>query len=92
MQIIIGISVAGLGLFFWLWGSLWLPSRKSLECKLHALGVADTLGSVLIILGFLICYPKQWVGLLLALGSVIFWGTFLGFVLARDVTESRNGL
>lgn len=91
MRVAVGMTVAGFGLFFWLWGSMWLPSRRSLERKLHALGVADTLGSVLIILGFLICYPMHWVGLLLALGSVIFWGTLLGFVLARGVAESRNG-
>jgi multicomponent Na+:H+ antiporter subunit G len=86
----IGISIAGLGLFFWLWASAWLPSRRSLERKLHALGVADTLGSVLITLGLLICYPEQWIGLLLALGSVIFWGALLGFVLARGVAGSRS--
>ena len=87
MQLTIAMTLAALGIVYWLWGTLWLLSRKSSAWKLHALGVADTLGSVLIILGFMVRYPHLWVSLLLALISVVFWGTLLSFILARGVVS-----
>jgi multicomponent Na+:H+ antiporter subunit G len=44
----------GLGLLFWFTGSLPLLGRGSYLTKLHYLGVADTLGSALMLLGLLL--------------------------------------
>lgn len=90
MRLIVSMILLSLGVVFWLWGTLWLPTRKSLLWKLHALGVADTLGSALIVTGLLVRSPDNWPALTLALISILFWGTMLCFVLARGVGEQRS--
>ena len=72
----------GLGLLFWFAGSLPLLGRSSYLTKLHYLGVADTLGSVLMLLGLLLTFNSKWPLLLLALLSLVVWNTIFGYVLA----------
>ena len=71
------------GLVFWLWGTWPLLERQSLLLKLHKLSVADTLGSVLILLGLLLRMPQQWPLLCLALVGLVVWNTIFGYVLAN---------
>jgi multicomponent Na+:H+ antiporter subunit G len=75
------IAIAG-GLVFWLWGTPTLLLRRSVLFKLHTLSVADTLGSMAIILGLLLRRPREWPLLLLAILSLALWNTMLGYVLA----------
>ena len=89
MRLTLSMTLLGIGAFFWLWGTIWLMSRKSLLYKIHALGVADTLGSTLIVIGLLIKTPEHWATLLLALSFVLFWGTMISFVLARGASSRR---
>lgn len=79
-----GLSYAllGVGIVFWLWGTLPLLGRRSLLFKLHSLSVADTLGSMSIIVGLLLKIPREWPLLILALISLAIWNTVLGYVLA----------
>ncbi|MFM7361771.1 MAG: monovalent cation/H(+) antiporter subunit G [Cyanobium sp.] len=72
----------GLGLLFWFAGSLPLLGRGSYLTKLHYLGVADTLGSALMLLGLLLTFNSKWPLLLLALLSLVVWNTIFGYVLA----------
>jgi len=72
----------GLGLWFWLWGTWPLLGNRSVLYKLHGLSVADTLGSMLIIVGLLLKIPREWPLLVLALISLAIWNTVLGYVLA----------
>lgn len=72
----------GLGLFFWFWGTFPLLGKRSLLFKLHSLSVADTLGSMSIIIGLLLKIPSEWPLLILALISLAIWNTVLGYVLA----------
>jgi multicomponent Na+:H+ antiporter subunit G len=72
----------GLGLLFWFAGSLPLLGRGSYLTKLHYLGVADTLGSTLMLLGLLLTFNSKWPLLLLALLSLVVWNTIFGYVLA----------
>jgi len=72
----------GLGLFFWLWGTVTLIAQRSVLFKLHSLSVSDTLGSVAIVFGLLLQHPGRWPLLLLAIFSLILWNTMLGYVLA----------
>ncbi|ABB57500.1 monovalent cation/H(+) antiporter subunit G [Synechococcus elongatus] len=71
-----------LGVFFWLWGTPVLLSRRSLLFKLHNLSVADTLGSISIILGLLLKRPRELPLLILAILSLALWNTMLSYVLA----------
>ena len=72
----------GVGIVFWFWGTLPLLGKRSLLFKLHSLSVADTLGSMSIIVGLLLKIPSQWSLLVLALISLAIWNTVLGYVLA----------
>lgn len=79
---IIGYCLIGLGIFFWFWGTFPLVSNRSVLFKLHSLSVADTLGSMSIIVGLLLKIPREWPLLILALISLAIWNTVLGYVLA----------
>ncbi len=72
----------GLGIIFWFWGTLPLIGNRSVLFKLHSLSVADTLGSMSIIVGLLLKIPQEWPLLILALISLAIWNTVLGYVLA----------
>ncbi|MBE9039702.1 monovalent cation/H(+) antiporter subunit G [Oscillatoriales cyanobacterium LEGE 11467] len=72
----------GVGIFFWFWGTLPLVGDRSVLFKLHSLSVADTLGSMSIVVGLLLKIPREWPLLVLALISLAIWNTVLGYVLA----------
>ncbi|ALF54246.1 multisubunit sodium/proton antiporter subunit MrpG [Nostoc piscinale CENA21] len=72
----------GLGIIFWFWGTFPLLGDRSVLFKLHGLTVADTLGSMSIIVGLLLKIPSEWPLLILALISLAMWNTMLGYVLA----------
>jgi multicomponent Na+:H+ antiporter subunit G len=80
----------GLGLFFWFWGTFPLLGKRSLLFKLHSLSVADTLGSMSIIIGLLLKIPSRWPLLILALISLAIWNTVLGYVLAYCSTSEGS--
>ena len=71
-----------IGIVFWFWGTFPLIGNRSLLFKLHSLSVADTLGSMSIIVGLLLKIPREWPLLILALISLAIWNTVLGYVLA----------
>lgn len=72
----------GLGLVFWFWGTFPLIGDRSVLFKLHSLSIADTLGSMSIIVGLLFKISREWPLLVLALISLAIWNTVLGYVLA----------
>lgn len=72
----------GVGLVFWFWGTFPLLGNRSVLFKLHSLSVADTLGSMSIMVGLLLKIPREWPLLVLALISLAIWNTVLGYVLA----------
>ena len=71
-----------IGIIFWFWGTLPLIGNCSVLFKLHSLSVADTLGSMIIIVGLLLKIPSEWSLLLLAIITLAIWNTVLGYVLA----------
>ena len=71
-----------LGLVFWFWGTLPLLGHRSVLFKLHSLSVADTLGSMSIVVGLLLKIPSEWPLLILAIICLAIWNTVLGYVLA----------
>ncbi|MTJ50590.1 monovalent cation/H(+) antiporter subunit G [Dolichospermum sp. UHCC 0259] len=80
----------GIGIFFWFWGTSHLVSNRSVLFKLHGLSVADTLGSMMIIVGLLLKIPNEWPLLVLGIISLAIWNTMLGYVLAHCSTEEAN--
>lgn len=85
MNILITIasySCISTGIVFWFWGTWPLLGNRSVLFKLHSLSVADTLGSMLIVVGLLLQIPREWPLLVLALISLAIWNTVLGYVLA----------
>ncbi|HEY9762539.1 MAG TPA: monovalent cation/H(+) antiporter subunit G [Trichocoleus sp.] len=79
---LLSYSCISIGIFFWFWGTLPLLGRSSVLFKLHGLSVADTLGSIAIIVGLLLKIPREWPLLVLAILSLAIWNTMLGYVLA----------
>ncbi len=78
----ISYTLIGIGMFFWFWGTSYLLGDRSVLYKLHSLSVADTLGSMAIIVGLLLKVPGVWPLLILALIWLAIWNTMLGYVLA----------
>ncbi|BAZ13242.1 hypothetical protein NIES4071_50810 [Calothrix sp. NIES-4071] len=70
------------GIVFWFWGTSYLLGNRSVLYKLHSLSVADTLGSIAIIVGLLLKRPNEWPLLILGIICLAIWNTMLGYVLA----------
>jgi hypothetical protein len=83
MRLTLGTILVSVGVLLWMWGAWRLAGRRSFLWKIHALGIADMMGSLLIVTGLLVRSLEGWPHLLLAMGSIGFWGTALSFVLAR---------
>jgi len=82
MSNILSYICIGMGIVFWFWGTFPLLGDRSVLFKLHSLSVADTLGSMSIIIGLLLKIPSEWPFLILAIISLAIWNTVLGYVLA----------
>ncbi len=78
------------GLIFWLWGTPVLFQKRSILYKLHSLSVADTLGSILIVVGLSLKIPSELPLLILAIISLTIWNTMLGYVLAYSANNQEE--
>lgn len=87
---ILSYSLILVGIIFWFWGTFPLIGNRSVLVKLHSLSVADTLGSMSIIIGLLLKIPSEWPLLLLAIISLAIWNTVLGYVLAYCSTNEKT--
>ena len=83
-------SCIAIGIVFWFWGTFHLVSNRSVLFKLHGLSVADTLGSMIIIIGLLLKIPSEWPLLILGIISLAIWNTMLGYVLAYCSTQGAK--
>lgn len=79
---ILSYSCIIVGVIFWFWGTFPLMGDRSVLFKLHSLSVADTLGSMSIIVGLLLKIPREFPLLLLAIITLAIWNTVLGYVIA----------
>lgn len=91
---ILSHSLMIMGMIFWFWGTLPLIGSRSVLFKLHSLSVADTIGSMTIVIGLLLKIPREWSLLLLAIITLAIWNTVLGYVIAycasdRETDERR---
>jgi multicomponent Na+:H+ antiporter subunit G len=83
-------ALISLGIVFWFWGTWPLIGDRSVLFKLHTLSVADTLGSMSIMVGLLLKIPSEWPLLILALISLAIWNTVLGYVLAYSSSSEGD--
>jgi multicomponent Na+:H+ antiporter subunit G len=86
----ISYTCIGIGIFFWFWGTFPLVGHRSVLFKLHTLSVADTLGSMIIIVGLLLKRPREWPLLIFGIITLAIWNTVLGYVLAYCSTTGGN--
>ena len=86
---ILSYSLMVIGIIFWFWGTLPLIGKRSVLFKLHGLSVADTLGSMTIVIGLLLKIPNEWPLLLLAIITLAIWNTVLGYVIAYCVRDEE---
>jgi multicomponent Na+:H+ antiporter subunit G len=84
-----GLLLVG-GLVLWFAGTWPLLGRSSFLNKLHFLGIGDTLGSALMLLGLLLRLNREWPLLVLALLSLVIWNTIFGYVLASCSQPGRD--
>lgn len=91
MMNVLSYLCMGVGLIFWVWGTLPILGERSVLFKLHSLSVADTLGSIAIGIGLLLQIPREWPLLVLAILSLALWNTMLGYVLAYCADGSKGG-
>ena len=87
---LLSYTCIGIGIVFWFWGTSHLVSNRSVLFKLHGLSVADTLGSMMIIVGLLLKIPSEWPLLILGIIYLAIWNTMLGYVLAYCSTEEEK--
>ncbi|MDI3516917.1 MAG: multicomponent Na+:H+ antiporter subunit [Thermotogota bacterium] len=87
---VLSAAILYTGVFFWLFGTLYLFSKKAPVTKLHFLGISDTLGSFLIVLGLIAKSPEMWRPLTLVLVSAISWGPVLTHMIARAMIWKRR--
>ena len=87
---ILSYSLMVIGIIFWFWGTLPLIGKRSVLFKLHSLSVADTLGSMAIVVALLLRIPSEWPLLLLAIVTLAIWNTVLGYVLAYCSSDGQG--
>ena len=83
-------SLMVIGVIFWFWGTLPIIGNRSVLFKLHSLSVADTLGSMAIVVGLLLRIPSEWSLLILAIITLAIWNTVLGYVLAYCSSDEKK--
>lgn len=87
---ILSYTLMVIGIIFWFWGTLPLIGKRSVLFKLHSLSVADTLGSMALVVALLLRIPSEWPLLLLAIVTLAIWNTVLGYVLAYCSSDGQG--
>ena len=78
----VGYSLVFVGLFLWFWGSLPLLNKShQLMYKLHTLTVSDTVGSLIMVSGFLVLSPVHWPIFIVVTISLVLWNTIFSYLL-----------
>lgn len=84
MALILSNLLLFMGLAFWLWGTLPIVNRKhSIFYKLHTLTVADSVGSILILIALVLRSPQYWPLFLVTAISLSLWNTILSYILGN---------
>ena len=84
MAFILSNLLLFMGLAFWLWGTLPIVNRKhSIFYKLDTLTVADSVGSILILIALVLRSPQYWPLFLVTAISLSLWNTILSYILGN---------
>lgn len=87
---LVGAMLSLASLFFLLGGTWRALSKGDLLLRLHYLGIADTLGGLLLVAGLLLRFPQRWDQLLLAALALLAWGPFLTYLVGWGVSGGRT--
>ena len=80
----VSYAILSLGLYFWIWGTLPILNKEhSIFYKLHTLTVADSVGSLLIVVALFLLAPQYWPLLLVTAISLSLWNTIFSYILAN---------
>ena len=80
----VSYAILSLGLYFWIWGTLPILNKEhSIFYKLHTLTVADSVGSLLIVVALLLLAPQYWPLLLVTAISLSLWNTIFSYILGN---------
>lgn len=89
---LLSYTCIAIGVIFWFWGTWPLVGNRSVLFKLHSLSIADTLGSMSIVIGLLLRIPTEWSLLLLGIITLAIWNTVLGYVLAYCSSSKESNI
>jgi len=80
----VSYAILSLGLYFWIWGTLPILNKEhSIFYKLHTLTVADSVGSLLIVVALFLLAPQYWPLLLVTAISLSLWNTIFSYILGN---------
>ena len=80
----VSYAILSLGLYFWIWGTLPILNKEhSIFYKLHTLTVADSVGSLLIVVALFLLAPQYWPLLLVTAISLSLWHTIFSYILGN---------
>ena len=83
LQQLIGYTFICIGLVLWFWGTLPLLNKShNLLYKLHTLTVSDTVGSLVMVVGFVVLSPSHWPIFTVVVISLVLWNTIFSYLLA----------
>ena len=89
-QQLTGYALILIGLFLWFWGTLPLLNKShNFLYKLHTLTVSDTVGSLIMVAGFLVLSPSHWPICVVIIISLVLWNTIFSYLLAV-ITEASS--
>ena len=83
MAFILSNLLLFMGLAFWLWYLVIVNRKHSIFYKLHALTVADSVGSILILIALVLRSPQYWPLFLVTAISLSLWNTILSYILGN---------
>jgi multicomponent Na+:H+ antiporter subunit G len=73
--------------WFFLVGGTWRGlARKEPLARLHYLGIADTLGGLLLLAGLAFRHPERWLQLLLGALALLAWGPLTTYLIGWGAT------
>jgi len=78
------------GMILMVWGTLWLLKPIVIHTLLHPLGVSDTLGAFLVVLGLCFRHPRHVIPLGVAALALLIWGPLVTYVIARGCSRLQG--
>lgn len=89
-MMVISSILTGFGCLLMIWGTIYIMKPLPLIVKLHALGISDTLGTMLVVAGLMFRFPERIMSLGMAFLALLFWGPLITYLLARGASREME--